>query len=140
MKKTFILSSSDKLRPLMLEVWNHVVASTEEITQTKGIKITVQPESLRNLSSNACMWAALKDVSDQVIWYGRKLTPKQYKILLTAGLRKQDIIPNIDGDGFVMIGESTSEMTQKEIGELIEFIFAFGATRDVKFSAPKDSY
>jgi hypothetical protein len=46
-------------------------------------------------------------------------------------------VPNIDGNGFVVLGARTSRMSIKEMSDMIELCFAFGAQNGVKFSAPK---
>ena len=78
----------------------------------------------------------LTDVSKQVNWYGRKLTPEEWKHVFTASLSKQDVVPGIDG-GFVVLGKSTSKMTKSEMAELQELIEAFGAQQGVRFTAPE---
>ncbi|OBU85544.1 hypothetical protein MY55_15950 [Chromobacterium subtsugae] len=105
----------------------------DEAADGRGLKVTIQTASLRNLSQNAAMWAALTDVSEQLDWYGNKLTPEEWKDLLTAGLRKTKVVPNLDGSGFVILGRRTSDMSIREMGELLELIYAFGAERGVKF-------
>ncbi len=101
-------------------------------------RITWTPlKSTRSLQANACMWASLTDIAKQVVWHGQKLTPEEWKDVLTAGLRAQKVVPNIDGTGFVVLGASTRRMSIKEMGNLIELIFAFGAEQGVRFSAPK---
>lgn len=77
----------------------------------------------------------LTDVSEQVEWYGRKLTPDDWKNVFTAALSKQDAVPGIEG-GFVVLGKATSKMTKSEMAELQTLIEAFGAQRGVKFTAP----
>ena len=79
------------------------------------------------------MWALLTDLSIQVNWHGQKLTPENWKDIVTAGLKKQDVVPGLDG-GFVVLGTSTRRMTKLEMNELIEFIYYVGAKYDVKFS------
>lgn len=88
----------------------------------------------RSLDQNNRLWGLLSDVSRQVDWYGRKLTPEDWKCVFTAALRKQDVVPGIDG-GFVVLGLSTSKMTIKEMVELQELISAFGAEKQVKWTA-----
>ena len=91
----------------------------------------------RSLEANARMWAMLTEISRQVVWHGRKLTPEEWKHVFTAALSKQDVVPGIDG-GFVVLGKSTSQMTKGEMCELQELMEAFGAERGVKFTAPVD--
>jgi hypothetical protein len=80
------------------------------------------------------MWANLEDIAQQVTWYGVKLTKDEWKDVLTAALKKQKVVPGIEG-GFVMIGARTSKMTVPEMTELIELSTAFGTQQGVKFRA-----
>ena len=41
-------------------------------------------ENTRTLEQNARLWALLTDVSEQVIWYGKKLNPDEWKVVFTA--------------------------------------------------------
>ena len=95
--------------------------------------LEVKP-STRSLEQNARLWAMLTDISRQVDWYGRKLTPDEWKHVFSAALKKQEVVPGIDG-GFVVLGLSTSKMTKAEMCDLQTLIEAFGAEREVRFSA-----
>ncbi len=88
----------------------------------------------RSLEQNSRLWAMLDEISDQVDWYGRKLTPEEWKHVFTAALKKQDVVPGLDG-GFVVLGQSTSNMSVAEMTELIELSTAFGTQQGVKFRA-----
>lgn len=87
----------------------------------------------RSLMQNNRLWALLTDISRQVDWYGRKLSPENWKDVFTAALKKQDVVPGIEG-GFVVLGMSTSKMTKQEMVDLQELISAFGAERHVKWT------
>jgi len=76
----------------------------------------------------------LDEISEQIDWYGRKLTPEEWKHVFTAALKKQDVVPGLDG-GFVVLGQSTSNMSVAEMTELIELCTAFGTQQGVKFRA-----
>ena len=89
---------------------------------------------MRSLSQNRMMWANLEDIAQQVVWYGVKLTKEEWKDVLTAALKKQKVVPGIEG-GFVVIGARTSKMTVAEMTELIELSTAFGTQQGVKFRA-----
>ena len=80
------------------------------------------------------MWANLEDIAQQVVWYEVKLTKEEWKDVLTAALKKQKVVPGIEG-GFVIIGARTSKMTVPEMTELIELSTAFGTQQGVKFRA-----
>lgn len=105
-------------------------------TPTESISSTQDIPTKRTVEQNRLMWALLTDISEQVVWYGHRLTKDEWKDVLTAGLRKTKIVPGIDG-GFVMVGLHTSKMTIAEMTELIELCYAFGAQQGVKFSDEK---
>jgi hypothetical protein len=88
----------------------------------------------RTLPQNDRMWAMLTDVSRQLEWHGMRLTPDDWKLIFLDGLKRElRIVPNIDGNGFVNIGRSSSKLSKQEMTDLIELIFAFGAKHGVKF-------
>lgn len=94
----------------------------------------------RSTEQNALLWARLTDVSEQVEWYGEKLSPEDWKDVFTAGLRKSRTVPGIGVVGaFVVLGMRTSTMTKAEMTDLLELIAAFGAERGVKFSEDRET-
>lgn len=96
-----------------------------------GYCVEVKPKT-RSLEQNRRLWAMLSDVSRQVDWYRNKLSPESWKDVFTASLKKQEVVPGIEG-GFVVLGSSTSSMTVKEMTDLQELISAFGSEKEVKF-------
>lgn len=94
--------------------------------------LVIRPEK-RSAAQNRRMWAMLTELSQQVIWHGQKLSPDDWKTMCTAALKKQRVLPGIEG-GFVVMGESTSQMTIAEMGTLMDFMEAFGAQNGVEFS------
>lgn len=127
MKRTFILAHQ--------QARDNVSRFAQEAAQ--GIVVTFA-EPTRNHEQNAKLWACLSDVANQVEWYGRKLSPEDWKHLFSSSLKKLEVVPNIEGSGFVALGLSTSKMTKREMSDLIELIHAFGAERGVKFNDAKD--
>lgn len=106
----------------------HLVAGRRMVVELR--------QETRTLAQNARLWAMLTDISRQVEWYGRRLSPEEWKHVFTAALSKQDVVPGIDG-GFVVLGKSTSQMTKAEMCELQTLMEAFGAERGVRFTAPE---
>lgn len=92
--------------------------------------------STRNLEQNARMWAMLTDISNQVDWHGNKLSKEEWKDVFTASLKRQKVVPGMDG-GFVVIGARTSTMTIAEMSDLIECAMAFGSQHGVRWSDPE---
>lgn len=105
------------------------------LIQGQRFEVEIRPER-RSSEQNARMWAMLTEVSQQVEWYGKKLSAEDWKHVFSASLRRLDVVPNLDGTGFVALGMSTSQMTKREFSDLMELIASFGAERGVKFSDP----
>jgi hypothetical protein len=99
----------------------------------EGFIVRITPPT-RSLEQNALLWAKLTAVSEQVNWYGKALTPDDWKDVFSASLRKARVVPTIDGDGFVPLGMRTSQMTKAEFGALLDLIDAFSAERGVIFT------
>lgn len=94
-------------------------------------------ETKRSIPQNDRMWAMLTDVSAQVQHAGCKLPPEDWKLLFLHQLRGElRLLPSLDGDGFVPIGNSSSDLGKGEFSGLIELIFAYGAKHGVVFQDP----
>lgn len=125
------------------EAFSYAFAVAKQVFEDEGgheivWKLLLTPvKSTRSLQANACMWAHLTDISRQVVWYGNKLDPSEWKDVISAGLKKQKIVPDIFGTGFVSIGARTSKMSIKEMSDMIELSLSFGIEHGVKFMAPK---
>jgi hypothetical protein len=93
----------------------------------------------RTLDQNSRMWAMLTEVARQVDWHGMKLRPDDWKLIFMDGLKRElRLVPNIEGNGFVNLGRSSSDLTKAEMSDLIELIFQFGSNHDVKFCDPME--
>ena len=117
---------------LTKQIWPTIKAA---LIDGRRMVIDVRPET-RTLAQNAMLWATLADISRQVDWYGRKLTPEEWKHVFTASLSRQDVVPGLEG-GFVVLGKATSKMTKGEMSELHELMLAFRSQQGVKFTAPE---
>lgn len=107
------------------QIWPQLKAS---LIAGKRMVLELKPET-RSLKQNAVLWARLTDVSEQVDWYGKKLSQADWKHVFSASLAKREVVPNLDGTGFVALGMSTSNMTKAELQDLNELIMAFGSNR-----------
>jgi len=126
-KRTFILSHNLARRNAM-----KAVADAPD-----GYCVEVKPRT-RSLEQNSKLWACLDDIAKQVDWYGKKLDREDWKHVFTTSLRKLQVVPNLDGSGFVALGLSTSKMGVREMSELIELVHAFGAERGVRWSEQEE--
>lgn len=103
-----------------------------------GTRITFQ-RAKRSLAQNAKMWAVLSEVAEQVPWHGLRLTPDDWKLIFLDALKREvRMVPNIDGNGVVTLGRSSSDLSKDEMSDLIELIHVFGAARDVAFREPSN--
>ena len=102
-------------------------------------KVVIVQDPTRTLEQNALMWAMLAGISKQVDWYGQKLTSDEWKDVFSASLKRQKVVPGLDG-GFVVCGQSTSKMTKRQMSDLVELMNAFCAERGVKLKAPEDAW
>jgi NinB protein len=134
-RATYILGG-DKAREQLCELVRRAPAGTRVDFTT----------SQRSLEQNARMWAMLTDVSRQLVWYGRPLSTADWKLIFMDALVREKkaelrVAPNIDGSGFVPLGRSSSSLTKREMGDLMELIAAFGAQHGVVFhDQPDDDF
>lgn len=97
-----------------------------------GMVVEIRAKT-RSLDQNAKLWSMLTDLSRQLKWCDRDLSPADWKCLMTAHLKRHETVPGIDG-GFVVLGAYTSQMTVRDMSDLIELIYAFGAENDVEWT------
>jgi hypothetical protein len=135
MKRLFVYDPANPRR-------EDVLAFACDFIRQAGQRLRIEVgEPKRSLEQNDRMWALLTDISEQVQWPvdGRmqRLSPEDWKHILSAGLKREHrVAQGIDG-GFVLLGQRTSKMTKRELSELMELIAAFGAERGVEWSEPK---
>jgi hypothetical protein len=121
-----------------------VIAEIEELPEDKEKPLLVtisEPEDKRKLIQNDKFHAMLTDISRQCEWMKRKLEMNQWKVLMVSGHavatgNGADMIPGLEGE-FVNIRESTAEMSISRMASLIEYVTAWGANNNVRWSAPK---
>ena len=88
----------------------------------------------RTVPQNARLWAMLSDVAIQLKWHGIKLSADDWKLLFLDALKREvRMVPNLDGNGFVSLGRSSSDLSKEEMSDLMELIAAFGANHGVTF-------
>lgn len=91
-------------------------------------------EAKRTCDQNAKMWVMLSEVASQVRYHGLRLSPDDFKLLFLDALKREvRMVPNLDGNGFVSLGRSSSDLSKSEMSDLIELIHEFGARHGVIF-------
>lgn len=127
--RSAVLYSPTQAHGVWMALWDHVKAET---FAGNRLEVTLK-RAKRSSEQNRRMWAMLGEVSAQVNWHGQKLTSEEWKDVFSASLKRQSVVPGLDG-GFVVLGQRTSAMTVAEMSELQELIEAFGAQQGVRFS------
>lgn len=103
----------------------------------EGYVVTITPPK-RSSVQNARMWAMLDDIAAQVPWIvnGKQehLDADEWKNILTASADQETRMAMGLRGGFVMLGRRTSKMTVRQMTELIEQMYAFGAEHGVRWT------
>lgn len=128
MSSTYTLYNAQQGHKALSDLWAVV---KPYLIAGHRLQVTVRKEK-RTEEQNRLMWAALTDVANQVDWHGQKLTKDEWKDVFTASLKRQKVVPGLDG-GFVVLGTSTRKMSKEEMSELLELTLAFGAQHGVTF-------
>lgn len=94
----------------------------------------------RSLPQNDRLWSMLTEVAEQKPYHGLRLSADDYKILFLDALKREvRMIPNLDGNGLVSLGRSSSDLSKEEMSDLIELISAWGATNGIVFKGDADA-
>lgn len=88
---------------------------------------------IRSNDQNAKMWPMLEDIAKTVVWFGDKYTKEDWKDILSAAWKGQQLVPGVNG-GFVALGVRTSKIEKPDFSEFIESLYAFGSDHNVQWS------
>lgn len=92
----------------------------------------------RSTDQNALLHAIISDIAEQVVWKGQTFDVTTWKRLCVASwLREEgeqpEMIPALDGKGFDVIFERTSELDTQQCSALVDWCYSFGAQNGVTF-------
>jgi hypothetical protein len=92
----------------------------------------------RSLPQNAKLWAMLTDIVVQKKTInGQTFKTDQWKSIFMQALGHEvDVLPTLDGNDFFAAELSTSKLSEQEMSDLIEYIYAWGAENHVVWSDP----
>lgn len=101
------------------------------------LRVEIRQEK-RSDAQNDLMWSCLTDLSHGLLWpvdgQMQKLSPEEWKHIMSAGLTKEQRVAQGVSGGFVILGQRTSKMSKAQMTELIDLIHAFGDERGVQWS------
>ena len=122
---------TDKRRFILAHETARRGAAAFAMTAPDGWMVEFKPRT-RSLDQNAALWGILGDIAAQVVWHGRKLDSESWKHIFSSSLKRQDVVPNLDGTGFVVMGVSTSKMSKREMSDLLELATSFAVQHGVE--------
>lgn len=133
MGRALLVLHTDEIRAKAID-WIHKAPVDTRVT-FQGPK--------RTLAQNDRMWAMLTDIAEQLEWAGAKRLPEDWKLMFLDHLERElgyepNIVPSLDGEGYVRLDGSSSKLSIEEMTMLIELIFSFGARQGVIFHEPED--
>lgn len=123
------------------------MASRAVINAPDGFVVEIKPAN-KSRDQEAKYHAMFADVARQVEFMGSKRDAETWKRLLVDAFARVKaaegdpvqgvgaIVPNLDASGFVQLGVQTRRFGKRHASEFIEFLLAFGAERDVKWTDP----
>jgi len=89
-------------------------------------------EPKRSLPQNDKMWACLTEIAAKATHHGIRLSADDWKLLFLDALKREvRMVPNLDGNGFVSLGRSSSDLGKQEFSDLLELIHAFAASKGI---------
>lgn len=97
-----------------------LAATVAKMLEGGPVSVRLSPASKRSGQANRLMWVKMHELERTRRWHGKKLAASNWKHLITAGMEQKVVVPNIAGDGFVVLGKATSNMTIKQMNLVIE--------------------
>ena len=96
-------------------------------------------EPKRTLPQNDRMWAMLTEISNKALLGGNKYTADEWKcIFLDALGQEMTFLPKLYGQGFLPIGQRSSELSVREMSQLMELMEAWCAQNHIALTEPKE--
>ena len=89
---------------------------------------------LRTPKQNDKLHPIIRDVKTQVEWMNL-ITEDEWRQFFTGIIQGQKPVPIPEGE-IIMVGGSSRELKKKQMSDCIEYIYAFGSERQVKWSEP----
>lgn len=109
----------------------------------EGFVIELRPEKRTDIQSQR-LHAMCGDFSKQLQWAGAWRTKVDWKRLLVdassraSGDGGYTVAPSLDFSGVVTMGELTRDMGIKRMSTVIEYAFAYGAEKNIRWSEKID--
>lgn len=95
-------------------------------------------EPKRTVPQNDRMWAMLTEIATKALLGGKRYSADEWKcIFLDALGQEMKFLPKLEGNGFVPIGHRSSDLSVKEMSDLMELMTAWCANNGISTSEPE---
>lgn len=95
-------------------------------------------EPKRTVPQNDRMWAMLTEIATKALLGGKRYSADEWKcIFLNALGQEMKFLPKLEGNGFVPIGHRSSDLSVKEMSDLMELMTAWCANNGISISEPE---
>lgn len=134
MKRVFVLDPANQRRD---QVAANLYAC---LRQWEGPCRVIVEDPKRTPEQNDKIQPMARDIARQILWapVGRgplKLSEKQWRHFFAGHIRSDALVlPRIDGEGIIVVGVGSSDLSKKEASDMVELMYAFGADRGVVWS------
>lgn len=125
----------------------HTILLTDDIQRQKAKHVIDQaPHAYvasiqapkRTLDQNSHFWAAMTDLSVSKP-EGRLHTPDMWKALIMKACGHEvQFIEGLDGNPFP-VGFSSSRLTKKQMADVLDWAYSYGAEHGVQFNHPREA-
>ncbi len=135
MKQTLTLVNPQQAHQAIAAAWLHIKAHLMAGTR---LVLEIKDETRRTAQNNL-LHSSLSDIARQVDWCGKRLSIDVWKRLCTAAWLRElgespEMVPALDGKGFDVIFERTSQLSVKQCASLTDWVHAFGDEHGVNWS------
>ena len=100
-------------------------------------RIDIRPVGQRTLEQNDKLHAMLRDISTQYEYCGKLRSVEDWKDIFAASMKimegSMDVVPGIEG-GVIILGLHTSDMTIKQMIDMITSIDAWAVDKEIVWS------
>lgn len=137
MKRRYLIKPSN---PNWGKVLSALVADIDANVRNGKDVEAVLGEPVRDNPHNAALHALCTEISKQKEWCGKKRSGEDWKRIFVQayasaeGLTCGEMVPSLDGSGVVQLGIQTRSLPNRQIQDLIQFISAWAAENDVRFT------
>lgn len=122
----------DDLRAMFSEAASYVRAG-------HALRVSFTPTDRRSQEQNDKIQPMARDISRHVEWavngVTRPMPAAKWRHFFAGHIRADSwMVPKIEGDGMLILGVGTSELSVREASDCVDLMYSFGNERGVEWS------